>query len=510
MNYSILIADDEPLERQALTELIEREAPGTPTLHVAATGTAALAVLEQQAIDLALLDIRMPGATGLEVAEELRDRYPSADIVFLSAFDTFGYAQQALRLGAEDYLIKPVEDGAVLRVVERCLRRLEEPGQPTERLQEASRFLEYELLDDLITGDADFHLVERGFHLLGVDPFSGSAVVVQPDLSQYPFPLETPAQRRTVVLRVLRAVVAPLRAEGLRVLIRAHPSTGYAMVVHPPHRQISALVDHGAALSATRLRVPVKHKVSAAVQGVAALAKAVLAARSQLRGPAETDHVDHELVRRESVLLGAVLAGKEERAVQAAQAIWERLRDRDPTPAAMGSALQQLVAYLVHGLRSQGMATQYHPVPAFGESEAPPHELRDAFLSVIHELVASRSTGQSPEVRKLQQWVNDHFRENVGLEDLARHLGISVSHCSREFSRLMGTPFREHLRTRRLREAERLLKTTRLTVRELAERCGFRDGNYLTRVFTTVHGVSPGQYRATQEQNLPEAQNSQR
>ena len=505
MNYSILIADDEPLERQALTELIERRAPGTPTLHVAATGTAALAMVEEQAIDLALLDIRMPGATGLEVAEELRDRYPSADIVFLSAFDTFSYAQQALRLGAEDYLIKPVEDGAVLRVVERCLRRLEEPGQPTERLQEASRFLEYELLDDLITGDADFHLVERGFRLLGVDPFSGSAVVLQPDLSQYPFPLETPAQRRTVVLRVLRAVAAPLRAEGLRVLIRAHPTTGYAMVVHPPERQISALVDHGAALSATRLQVPVEHRVSPPVSGVAALATAVLQTRSQLRGPAETDQVDHELVRREASLLGAVLAGEKERTVQAAQVIWERLRDRDPTPAVMASALQQLVAYLVHGLRSQGMAVQHQPVSAFGDPQAPPQELRDAFLSVLHELVASCSTVEAPEARRLREWVRDNFRENVGLEDLARHLGISVSHCSREFSRLMGTTFREHLRAQRLAEAERLLTRTRLTVREIAEHCGFRDGNYLSRVFTTVHGVSPGQYRATQQNDPPEA-----
>lgn len=97
----IVIADDEPLARRALRELIGRE-DDLELTGEAATGGEALRLLRQQSPDLAILDIRMPGPSGLEILESLDD--PPL-VIFATAFD--GHAVTAFELQALDYLLKP-------------------------------------------------------------------------------------------------------------------------------------------------------------------------------------------------------------------------------------------------------------------------------------------------------------------------------------------------------------------------------------------------------------------
>lgn len=133
MSPSALIAEDEPLLAQALSNQLAR---AWPALTIQATVDNGLAALERIAADrpdIAFLDIRMPGLTGLEVAGELADRL-AADakpplIVFVTAYDEF--AVRAFELAAFDYLLKPVDPARLERTVERLQARLSEPAGDT-------------------------------------------------------------------------------------------------------------------------------------------------------------------------------------------------------------------------------------------------------------------------------------------------------------------------------------------------------------------------------------------
>jgi DNA-binding LytR/AlgR family response regulator len=133
MNPRALIAEDEPLLAQALAAQLAR---AWPALAIAATvdnGVAALERIVADRPDIAFLDIRMPGLTGLDVAEELADRL-AADakpplIVFVTAYDEF--AVRAFELAAFDYLLKPVDPARLERTVERLQARLAEPAGDT-------------------------------------------------------------------------------------------------------------------------------------------------------------------------------------------------------------------------------------------------------------------------------------------------------------------------------------------------------------------------------------------
>lgn len=136
MNPRALIAEDEPLLAQSLVAALRTAWPELGIAAVASNGIEALDRIVALSPEVAFLDIRMPGLTGLEVASELADR--AADgahvprIVFVTAFDEF--ALQAFDLAAVDYLLKPLDPQRLARTVERLKAQLTAPAEDVAHL----------------------------------------------------------------------------------------------------------------------------------------------------------------------------------------------------------------------------------------------------------------------------------------------------------------------------------------------------------------------------------------
>ncbi|MEW5853335.1 MAG: sigma-54 dependent transcriptional regulator [Myxococcota bacterium] len=135
----ILVVDDEANARAALADLLREEGYA---VDVAADGFKALPKLDEQAPDLLLTDLRMPGMDGLELMRKARERDPTMAVVVMTAFGAIDTAIQAMREGAADYLTKPLNFDELVLVLQRTLesRRLrEETGQLRQRLSEKHR-----------------------------------------------------------------------------------------------------------------------------------------------------------------------------------------------------------------------------------------------------------------------------------------------------------------------------------------------------------------------------------
>lgn len=103
---TILIVDDQPGIRLLLKELFEKEGYGT---RIAANGKEALQIMQQERLDCALLDMKMPGMTGIEVLKRLKVVCPKLPVIMMSASEDRQLAEQALRLGAQNYFTKPFD-----------------------------------------------------------------------------------------------------------------------------------------------------------------------------------------------------------------------------------------------------------------------------------------------------------------------------------------------------------------------------------------------------------------
>lgn len=126
-----LIADDEPLLRQALAGQLAKVWPELEVVAQARNGREAIQAFDAQTPDVCFLDIQMPGVSGMEVARHIGRR---AHLVFVTAYDQ--YAVQAFAEGVLDYLVKPVEEARLAETVARIRERLRvaEPASNTETL----------------------------------------------------------------------------------------------------------------------------------------------------------------------------------------------------------------------------------------------------------------------------------------------------------------------------------------------------------------------------------------
>ena len=108
MLYSCMLVDDEEDVISAIRQTIDWESLGFSVPREAHNGIEALEFAEESAPDVVLTDIKMPYMDGLELAHKLKELYPNIRIIVFSGFDEFEYAREALRLEAEEYMLKPV------------------------------------------------------------------------------------------------------------------------------------------------------------------------------------------------------------------------------------------------------------------------------------------------------------------------------------------------------------------------------------------------------------------
>lgn len=124
--YSIMIVEDEELVRQGLTSLVNYEQFGMKVIDQAENGRIAWEKFQAQPADLLLTDINMPQMNGLDLAQLVREKASSCHIIFLTGYDDFEFARKAIRLGADDYLLKPFSKADIEEMLGKVKNKLDE------------------------------------------------------------------------------------------------------------------------------------------------------------------------------------------------------------------------------------------------------------------------------------------------------------------------------------------------------------------------------------------------
>jgi len=123
--HRILIAEDEEIARRALRLACERSGCPVEVVFEAATGRQVVEALGKVQPDIILMDVVMPGMDGLAATRAVHELYPATKVAIISAYDKFDYAQEALRAGAVDYLLKPVRSEQLLALLKKLCAELD-------------------------------------------------------------------------------------------------------------------------------------------------------------------------------------------------------------------------------------------------------------------------------------------------------------------------------------------------------------------------------------------------
>ncbi|WP_259457898.1 response regulator transcription factor [Salipaludibacillus neizhouensis] len=151
--YSILLVEDEKWVRTVIRKVIEKTNLSFQVVKEVAHGMEALDWLNDHSVDIILTDIRMPVMDGLALTNQIRDKEISTDVIVISGYDDFEYAQQALRMGVFDYLLKPLEE----EDMKNCLKKWLADNETNHEVEERT---ETEINEELSTTEQVIRLIE--------------------------------------------------------------------------------------------------------------------------------------------------------------------------------------------------------------------------------------------------------------------------------------------------------------------------------------------------------------
>ena len=121
-----LIIDDDPMLQQLLSRLLLKQ--GVEQVRVASGGSEGIQLVSELEPDVLFLDIQMPDIDGLQVLEQLRQSHPELYIVIITGYVDVDAVEQIIRLGANHYLVKPIEAGRLLKALSGCSKLTKQKG----------------------------------------------------------------------------------------------------------------------------------------------------------------------------------------------------------------------------------------------------------------------------------------------------------------------------------------------------------------------------------------------
>ncbi|WP_148933512.1 response regulator [Paenibacillus methanolicus] len=511
----VLIVDDEVIIRSGLSTVIRWEENGFAPLAPAASAEEALLRIPIERPDIILTDIRMTGKSGIEMAREVKAAYPETEIIVISGFDEFAYAQQAMREGVSDYLLKTSRPDEILAAARKAGERLAK-RRDAERLSQAQeetvrRSRLAKLLEgggERASGDsADDGDLWRAFPKLRLEEGGERLQVWLLQLIGGGEAEEALAIGRLGerLERELPCVWLPWR-DGLLLVVKLASRRDAMLAAELAIQRVCGL-SGACAFVACGLPAARPSALKEAFDTAAEAARyrwlmpeaaivryGDVAGRAGMRGVCKDE---------EEAALSAVLRAGDAEALRAY--VSERMhairQDPQATPATAQAYLHSLLVGASRWLeRASASIGQERPQPA-GSAVDPgllASQPESTLLRQLERLMAQYRdmvAGTNP-VRQAIVYIHDHLDQSLSLHQVARHVHMNPNYFSEMFKRETGTNYLEFVTQAKLRRAMMLLAETPAKVSEVASRIGYEDTKYFNRLFKKFTGQTPSEYRS--------------
>ena len=482
--YTLLIVDDEEIEREGMAQFIPWDSYEIKVVSTARNGAEGLEKIAKFRPDLAIVDIKMPVMNGIEMIRQAKEQYPDMTFVVLSGYGDYEFTSQAMELGVRHYILKPCDESKMIPVLNKAFAELEEARKKnarSEKLETEARLLKpyarEQLFRDLLLGKAQ---ASSGARQL-VDELGGEQRMVL--LLDFRLKCGFDSLERYVVGNML----GDLLPDGTLLM-----TTGV-------DRDVLVLAD-AMAESSVETAVQVLKKEFKRFETLPMLSSAsrtgtlaelsVLFRQAQELLQLNMDENEPALLRpsRNAALPETVneifdlealrQTGSYEELLQELAFSFAKMEAKDYRPQQ-----RQKLCELAWKLLFEDKAAPEDSLPAWADAltaawnhPQPDARSREIFLAIYENL-------PEPE---------------FSLQTIAQQrLFMSEDHLRRIFSQMTGNRFSAYLEHCRITQARRLLEfQPDMKISRLAELVGYPlDGQYFSKVFRKICGVTPMEYR---------------
>ncbi|WP_169736187.1 response regulator [Caldanaerobius polysaccharolyticus] len=527
--FKLLIVDDEEIVRDGLLNLIDWNKVGVLISGAAANGLEALDIYEKKGADIVLTDIRMPHMDGLKLMEELKKRDPSIVIIVLSAYDDFSYAQESLKIGAFDYILKPIEIQKLIDAVKKAVEVKRQEYERAKReevikkqLKESMPLLREKLFMQLINGPVN-NLKDK-IQYMGIDIWANFYTVIILKIDDFSKIAENYSEEdmqltdfmiKNIVDETLESVKHFILTlgEGVFAVITSLENTDdiKGTILSQCHR-IRSNLNRYTSLNVTQSVGRIVNDLNdihySYKDAVLAMEYKFYLGKNQIIfydevKPFEAGGIYYPIKLEEQLVL-SIKKADPDLALKILDEIWSDFSKKNLPVDGIKRWCIELVALITRSLIELGenpdiFFKNTDPWSVIKKLET----IDDAkgwvknVIDVVIEYIALKRKSKNKKVVEevLKIIENEYSNKDLTLNDIAEKLYITPNYLSYLFKSETGENFMEYLTKVRIDKAKELLKKLDMKIYEIADAVGYADAHHFSKVFKRVEGITPTEYR---------------
>ena len=525
--YTVLMVDDEEDVIRAMLKKIDWEGLGFRIMGYAHNGIEALDLAEAETPDVVMTDIKMPYMDGMELARNLKLLYPAVRILFFSGFDEFEYAKEAIRLEAEEYILKPVDAEELRRIFTKIRESLDQEMDEKRNVQklrdyymESLPLLQENFYSSLVEGNIQESEIGRYMedYQIKMEGPLYTAVVIHTSTTQLPDGISA-----VLLAESVRRLADEQIGSRQKNRLFMHEGNIVEIASLESPEDVTRITDRAESFCRLASRVcqaVVTIGIGKACRSLSEIAESYRGAREAVSyralygagrainiaevEPGQERTPDNTQKRLHSVFKAVKMSTPEVLKEEAAAYVEEMCAD--------GISLSMhrfMVMELVSSLYRFAVSNEIETESILGEDESLfrnvtnmdspqlTNWLTTVCIRMQEELLRSRAQGAQNFVTKAMDYVRDNYGDQeLTIDKICGILGVSAAYFSTTFKKETGKTFINYLTDYRMEQAvQRLVEGDDKTY-VIAAQVGYADPAYFSYVFKKSFGVSPSKYRS--------------
>lgn len=530
MNKSILIADDEELIRQGIKARLDYLMIKPSELYEAENGMQAMEILKKHQVDIVITDIRMPDMDGLSFIKEVRPLYPKLQFIIISGYAEFEYAEQAIQLGVKAYLLKPISNDALKKVIDEVLERLEEEEKLERTVREGARSIaekknhlfEKTVNDLLRSADPEKEIRDADEIVYQEFPVENRwimSAIVNIDAESY--------ERKSfehkdieLIKFSLKNVLMELHSECQRIAVNnlANMNQLYILISHFDKNQIrmeaEKLFTNLLNIMWKKMKISLTCGISSVTDTISevcnkeaqkAFLQRMIHGKSNIyfyedvkilsgtQFPVSELHMLRQYIERHDVgniefLIQDIFSEERLKKYNAAyiRIIWARI---------IHILLNAASSTYTSDLKNmEKLVLNFETLDTFSSVE----ELRSYLYLLILDsiqITADIDVNAKNKIRMGMKYIQDNYNRDIAVNELAERFAISPNYFSTIFKKETGLTTVNYIKELRLTKACEYLENTSKSIVDISKEVGYEDSQYFFRVFKKATGLTPLEYR---------------
>lgn len=509
----LLIVDDEATIRDGLSKTIDWASIGIEYVDCAKNGIEALKYVKQSAPDILLTDIRLPGMDGLELAECVTRLYPKTRILLLSGYADFSYAKQAISIGVDEYLVKPVNVNDLIKKIQIIVEEITHniPDAPVKSFP--ATMINILRTPGLSKEELSHLIVSAGYRWKHPWLLAGIAelFISESDAANQRLPLNAEDICPVLSDTLHTETICVPMGETNQILLFANLPGDTKPAI--PENEISDFYDvisqkyncqFTLAFSEVFLALsfyPAYQSAKNTLLYRFFIGNGVTLFPRQFSGKKYETPISPEKIQKE--LIQAIRSANAEICLNLIQPLFRSYRFCDISDIeTIKDYCLQLVTIL-SAEAGRGESTENNLLRLgyiqyaehFTTVEEYIHQVTVFYHNILAILKQSQSSKSYWIVKRSKEFMIQNYSLPLSVEQIAEQVERSPSYLCHIFNSVEGIPITEYLNKLRIEKAKELLCNTSMMSYEIAEQVGFNNYRYFTQVFKKYAGTSPTAFR---------------